>query len=327
LVRVVGRMAAIELRGVVKRFGPVTAVDGLDLDVPQGICLGLLGPNGAGKSTTMRILTGQAIADEGSIHVLEYDLPREAKEARAQMGVVPQLDNLDVDVSVAQNLAVFARLYRVKDVGAAVDRGLALARLTARRDDSVDELSGGMRRRLLLARGLIHEPRLILLDEPTVGLDPQTRLSIWNYLGELRRREAITIFMTTHYMDEAEHCDRIAIINEGSIIALDTPDALKASVGTDRVQISTADDEAAIAALAQVFEITGERRDGQVTFHVADGERFVPRLFAELPVPIRSVSVARPSLDDVFLTYTGTTIRDAEASAGESMRAFARARG
>ena len=193
-----------------------------------------------------------------------------------------------------------------------------------RRDARVSTFSGGMKRRLEIARGLLHSPRVLFLDEPTVGLDPQTRASIWNYLDELRRREAITIFLTTHYMDEAEHCDRIAILNEGRIIALDTPDALKASVGTDRVQITTADDDAAIAALAQLFEITGERRDGQVTFHVADGERFVPRLFAELPVPIRSVSVARPSLDDVFLAYTGTTIRDAEASAADSMRAFAR---
>jgi ABC-2 type transport system ATP-binding protein len=195
-----------------------------------------------------------------------------------------------------------------------------------RREARVATFSGGMKRRLEIARGLLHSPRVLFLDEPTVGLDPQTRLSIWRYLGELRRREAITIFMTTHYMDEAEHCDRIAIINEGRIIALDTPDALKASVGTDRVQIATADDEAAIAALA-AMAITGERRDGLVTFHVPDGERFVPRLFAELPVPIRSVSIARPSLDDVFLTYTGTTIRDAEATASEGMRAFARARG
>ena len=152
-------MAAIELRGVVKRFGPITAVDGLDLDVPEGICLGLLGPNGAGKSTTMRLLTGQAIPDAGELRALGHELPGDAKAARAEMGVVPQLDNLDVDVTVEDNLAVFARLYRVPDVGAAVDRALDLARLRERRRDAVDELSGGMRRRLLLARGLVHEPR------------------------------------------------------------------------------------------------------------------------------------------------------------------------
>src|SRR4051794_14774287 len=155
--------SAITLEGVVKTFGSITAVDGLDLDVPSGICLGLLGPNGAGKSTTMRLLTGQAIADSGRIRVLDFDLPAEAKAARAHMGVVPQLDNLDVDVTVEENLAVFARLYRVGDLHDAVDRALDLARLRDRRTDAVDELSGGMRRRLLLARGLIHDPRLVLL--------------------------------------------------------------------------------------------------------------------------------------------------------------------
>ena len=178
--------AAVRLRGVVKRFGEITAVDGLDLDVPQGICLGLLGPNGAGKSTTMRMLTGQVIANEGEIRVLGYELPGESKAARAQMGVVPQLDNLDVDVTVEDNLAVYARLYRVKDVRGAVERCLELARLQDRRRDEVDKLSGGMRRRLLLARGLVHEPPLLLLDEPTVGLDPQIRTELWSLIDGLR---------------------------------------------------------------------------------------------------------------------------------------------
>src|SRR5918995_3503440 len=195
-------MPAIELRGVVKHFGEITAVDGLDLDVPEGICLGLLGPNGAGKSTTMRMLTGQALADEGSIRVLGYPVPEESKEARAHMGVVPQLDTLDVDVTVEDNLAVFARLYRVPDVREAVDRGLELARLTDRRRDAVDKLSGGMRRRLLVARGLVHRPRLILLDEPTVGLDPQIRTQLWSLIGTLRS-EGTTILMSTHYIEEA----------------------------------------------------------------------------------------------------------------------------
>ncbi len=216
-------MAAIELRGVVKRFGPITAVDGLDLEVPAGICLGLLGPNGAGKSTTMRLLTGQAIADAGELRVLGHELPREAKAARAEMGVVPQLDNLDVDVTVEENLAVSARLYRVADVGAAVNRALDLARLHDRRKDAVDELSGGMRRRLLLARGLVHDPQLILLDEPTVGLDPQIRTEVWSLIDSLRAH-GTTILMSTHYIEEAERlADEVAVMAEGKIIARGRP--------------------------------------------------------------------------------------------------------
>jgi ABC-type multidrug transport system ATPase subunit len=219
-------LAAIELHGVVKMFGPNTAVDGLDLDVPKGICLGLLGPNGAGKSTTMRLLTGQAHQDEGEIRVLGHELPRESKEARALMGVVPQLDNLDVDVSVEDNLAVFARLYRVRDVRAAVDRGLALARLENRRRDAVDGLSGGMRRRLLLARGLLHEPQLVLLDEPTVGLDPQIRTQLWSLIDALRSR-GTTILMSTHYIEEAERlADEVALMAEGRVIARGRPSEL-----------------------------------------------------------------------------------------------------
>jgi ABC-2 type transport system ATP-binding protein len=325
----VAETTVIEARGLVKRYGDVEAVRGIDLTVHTGETFGFLGPNGAGKSTTIKILCTLANPTAGEARVAGFDVVRERAAVRRNIGLVFQDQTLDTYLSAERNLRFHGELYGVPRavIAERSKQVLEMVGLWGRRDARVSTFSGGMKRRLEIARGLLHSPRVLFLDEPTVGLDPQTRLSIWNYLGELRRREAITIFMTTHYMDEAEHCDRIAIINEGSIIALDTPDALKASVGTDRVQISTADDEAAIAALAQMFEITGERRDGQVTFHVADGERFVPRLFAELPVPIRSVSVARPSLDDVFLTYTGTTIRDAEASAGESMRAFARARG
>ena len=216
-------MAAIELRNVVKTFGPITAVDGLDLEIPEGICLGLLGPNGAGKSTTMRLLTGQAIADTGMLRVLGHDLPAEAKTARGLMGVVPQLDNLDVDVTVEDNLAIFARLYRVPDVGAAVEKALDIARLQERRRDAVDELSGGMRRRLLLARGLVHEPRLVLLDEPTVGLDPQIRTELWTLIGDLKAR-GTTILMSTHYIEEAERlADEVAVMHQGRIISRGHP--------------------------------------------------------------------------------------------------------
>ena len=216
----------IRLNDVVKTFGPITAVDGLDLDVPAGICLGLLGPNGAGKSTTMRLLTGQAIADSGRLEVLGFELPKQSKAARARMGVVPQLDNLDVDVTVEENLKVSARLYRVKDIPSAVDRALEMAKLTDRRKDAVDELSGGMRRRMLLARGLIHDPDLILLDEPTVGLDPQIRTQMWTLIDDLRSRGK-TVLMSTHYIEEAERlADDIAVMAHGKIIARGKPSDL-----------------------------------------------------------------------------------------------------
>jgi lipooligosaccharide transport system ATP-binding protein len=245
--------AAISIQGAVKRFGEITAVDGLDLDVPQGICLGLLGPNGAGKSTTMRMLTGQVIADSGEIRVFEHVLPVESKAARAQMGVVPQLDNLDVDVTVEDNLAIFARLYRVPDVREAVDRGLALARLTDRRRDAVDELSGGMRRRLLLARGLVHDPQLLLLDEPTVGLDPQIRTELWSLIDSLRS-EGKTILMSTHYIEEAERlADEVAVMTHGKVIARGKPsDLIVEHAGRETAEVYGPPDRLAeVRALAE----------------------------------------------------------------------------
>ena len=216
-------MKAIRINGLHKSFGPVKAVNGLDLEVPQGICLGLLGPNGAGKSTTMRLLTGQAVADSGEMEVLGYRLPEDGKQARARMGVVPQLDNLDIDVTVEQNLTIFARLYRVEDVPGAVDRALRLARLSDRRDYAVENLSGGMRRRLLLARGLVHGPELLLLDEPTVGLDPQIRTELWTLIDALRT-SGTTILMSTHYIEEAERlADEVALMAGGRIIARASP--------------------------------------------------------------------------------------------------------
>ena len=216
---------AIRLRGVVKRYGPITAVGGLDLDVPTGTCVGLLGPNGAGKSTTMRMLTAQSIADEGELEVLDFQLPRGSKQARAECGVVPQLDNLDVSLTVEQNLLVFAHLYRIarQDRHAAIERSLELANLVDRRDTRVDKLSGGMRRRLLIARALVHQPRLVLMDEPTVGLDPQVRQQLWALIDRLRY-EGTTILMSTHYIEEAQRlADTVLIMSHGEGVARGKP--------------------------------------------------------------------------------------------------------
>ncbi|MGZ8647745.1 MAG: ABC transporter ATP-binding protein [Solirubrobacteraceae bacterium] len=231
---------AIRLRGVVKRFGPLTAVDGLDLDVPAGTCVGLLGPNGAGKSTTMKALTAQVIADEGELEVLGHPLPDASKQARAEMGVVPQLDNLDTSLTVDQNLRVFAHLYRVP-AGArkdAIERALEIANLRERRASKVDELSGGMRRRLLIARGLLHQPRLLLLDEPTVGLDPQVRQELWALIDRLRS-EGVSILMSTHYIEEAERlCEEVTIMSHGKAVAVGPPRALIAEhAGPEAIEV------------------------------------------------------------------------------------------
>src|SRR3954453_11585274 len=220
--------SAIRLRGVVKRFGPIVAVDGFDLDVPEGTCVGLLGPNGAGKSTTMKMLTAQAIADEGEIEGPGPPGPGDPKVAGAEMGVVPQLDNLDVTLTVEQNLRVFAHLYRIgrRERRAAVERALEIANLTARRDTKVEKLSGGMRRRLLIARALVHRPRLVLMDEPTVGLDPQVRQELWALIDALRA-EGVSILMSTHYIEEAERlADTVTIMSHGKAVAVGRPSEL-----------------------------------------------------------------------------------------------------
>jgi lipooligosaccharide transport system ATP-binding protein len=216
---------AIRLRGVVKRYGAITAVNQLDLEVPTGTCVGLLGPNGAGKSTTMRMLTAQSIADEGELEVLGFQLPRESKQARAECGVVPQLDNLDVSLTVEQNLLVFSHLYRIgrHERPEAIERSLELANLVDRRETRVDKLSGGMRRRLLIARALVHKPRLVLMDEPTVGLDPQVRQQLWALIDQLRY-EGTTILMSTHYIEEAQRlADTVLIMSHGEAVARGRP--------------------------------------------------------------------------------------------------------
>jgi ABC-2 type transport system ATP-binding protein len=313
----------IQVRGLRKMYGELAAVDGADFDVAPGEIFGFLGPNGAGKSTTISALCTLLLPTEGTARVAGFDAVAQPLDVRRHIGLVFQDTTLDDYLTAAENLRFHAELYGVPraSVNERIQQLLEMVGLWDRRDGLVRTFSGGMKRRLEIARGLLHSPRVLFLDEPTVGLDPQTREHIWNYIGELRRREDITIFMTTHYMDEAEYCDRIAIIDQGKIVVSGTPDELKALVGKDRVQIGTEDDEGAIRALRERFDIEATMSEGFVTAHVPNGDTFVPKLFSGLGIEIKTVSVARPSLDDVFMTFTGRTIRDAESSTADRMRA------
>ena len=320
--------AAIEVEDLVKSYGDVEAVRGVSFTVPPGEVFGFLGPNGAGKSTTINMLCTLATPTSGSARVSGFDVVTQRDAVRRHIGLVFQDPTVDVQLTAEQNLRFHAELYGI-DAGVISDRMdqmLEMVGLADRRDQPVMTFSGGMKRRLEIARGLMHSPRVLFLDEPTIGLDPQTRNSIWRYIRALQKAEGTTIFMTTHYMDEAEFCDRIAIMDRGEIVVLDTPAALKAGVGADRVVLGTADDDAALAALGDRFGIEASVAEGAVTFHVENGEAFVPRLFAELGVAITSVAVSRPTLDDVFMRHTGTTIRDAETGGvGDLNRSMMRA--
>jgi len=311
---------AIAVHDLVKHFGDVEAVRGVEFAVPPGEVFGFLGPNGAGKTTTIHMLCTLAKPTSGWATVAGHDIVSERDDVRRNIGLVFQDPTLDNYLTAEQNLKLHAELYGLQRdlVRPRMRQVLEMVGLWERKDSPVGTFSGGMRRRLEIARGMMHSPRVLFLDEPTIGLDPQTRRSIWAYIAELQEREEITIFMTTHYMDEAEWCDRIAIMDHGEIVALDAPGKLKAGVGADRVMIHTDNDEAAIAALQDRFGIEARIAEGAVTFGVQQGEEFVPRLFAELAVPIKGVSVSRPTLDDVFMSYTGTTIRDAEEDAAKN---------
>ncbi|GII93163.1 ABC transporter ATP-binding protein [Sinosporangium siamense] len=298
---------AIFIRGAVKRYGEITAVDGLDLVVPDGICLGLLGPNGAGKSTTMRLLTGQSRADAGEIRMLGLPMPAQSKQVRALMGVVPQMDNLDEDLTVRDNLAVFAHLYRVAkgEREAAVRRAMGIAQLTDRAGTRVSKLSGGMRRRLLIARGLVHSPRLVLLDEPTVGLDPQIRQELWSLISRLRE-DGVTTLMSTHYIEEAERlADECALMSHGKVVARGTPGELIKEHAGEEVQEHFAPSErlAELESLAKGLGLSTRRTGPSVS--VLKSEQLTEEQRARLGPP----NVRRaPTLEDVFVVLTGETV-------------------
>ena len=318
------RAAAIEAVGLTKTYkskdSDVEAVKGIDLRVEAGQTYGFLGPNGAGKSTTIEMLCTIRNPTAGSARVAGFDVVRERDQVRRRIGLVFQQQTLDLQLTAEQNLRFHADLYGLSraDAERRIDEVLEMVALADRRSDMVMKFSGGMKRRLEIARGLVHAPQVLFLDEPTIGLDPQTRAAIWDYLHDLRQRTEITVFVTTHYMDEAEHCDRIAIMDNGEIVVEDTPEALKSSIGTDRIALRTDDDELAIARIRERLGVEAGVHEGQVTIAVPEGAEVVPRLFTELGVHIRSVTVTRPSLDDVFMTYTGRTIRDSEGPQGSN---------
>jgi ABC-2 type transport system ATP-binding protein len=315
----------IQAKGLVKRYKDVEAVRGIDLEVRAGEIFGFLGPNGAGKSTTISILCTLLKPTAGTARVAGIDVVHDPAGVRQRIGLVFQDPSLDDQLTGRENLDFHAFIYSVpsSERRKRIDEMLALLQLTDRASSQVKTYSGGMKRRLEIARGMLHQPQILFLDEPTLGLDPQTRQTIWTHVNELRDTKGVTIFMTTHYMDEAEYCDRIAVIDRGQIVALGTPDELKAMVGGDVVTITSSQPEAAGREIKEILGVTPSREDGTLRMEVPDGKAFVPRLVRELKSPVDTVSMRRPSLDDVFLKLTGRAIRDEEASATDQNRAMA----
>jgi ABC-2 type transport system ATP-binding protein len=314
-------MTMIEVQDLARRFGKIEAVKGVSFAVEEGEIFGFLGPNGAGKTTTINMLCTLLRPTEGSARVNGFDVLRQRSDVRRSIGLVFQQPTLDEYLSADQNLRFHGYAYalpadvrerRMNDLLEMVDLG-------DRRSGSVRTYSGGMKRRLEIARGLLHHPRVLFLDEPTLGLDPQTRRHIWDYLRSLREREGLTIFLTTHYMDEAEHCGRIAVIDHGEIVALDSPDGLKRAVGGDLVTFTTDEPGIAAAEVQERYGVEPTVADGSVRFHIPSGETFLPEFVRTFSRPMTSISLRRPTLDDVFLELTGREIRDQELGEMEVM--------
>jgi ABC-2 type transport system ATP-binding protein len=318
---------AIEIRGLRKKYGELEAVKGIDLEVPAGEIFGFLGPNGAGKSTTIKILCTLVRPTAGDALVAGYHVVEDRTEVRRHIGLVFQEPTLDDYLTAEQNLRFHAEIYGMPKaaIQPRLDSVLEMVGLTDRRKDRVSTFSGGLKRRLEIGRGLLHSPRVLFLDEPTIGLDPQSRGTLWRYVDQLRVQESITVFLTTHYMDEAERCDRIAIIDQGGIVVLGSPAGLKASVGQDRIRIRTAHDDTAAATIVDRLGVKAIASKDGVDVFTDDGEGFVPRIF-ELGLSVQSVTVTKPTLDDVFLAYTGNRIDDAPATGGRPPGPWSRKR-
>jgi ABC-2 type transport system ATP-binding protein len=305
-----------------RRFGALEAVRDVTFQVSAGEVFGFLGPNGAGKTTTINMLCTLLTPTTGTATINGFDVVANPTEVRRSIGLVFQQPTLDESLTAEQNLLFHAYAYGMsaKQRRAQIYRLLTLVGLWARRLDTVRVFSGGMRRRLEIARGLLHEPRVLFLDEPTLGLDPQTRRRIWEYLTELRERDDLTIFLTTHYMDEAEHCDRVAVIDHGRIVALDTPDRLKAQVGGDVVIITTPTPKPTAEEVRRRYGLDAAVDGTTVRFQVADGDKFLPDFVRSFGHPLEAIALRRPTLDDVFLHHTGREIREDDNPAAPSGR-------
>jgi len=319
----------IEAEHLVKKFGAVIAVKDVSFHMETGEVFGFLGPNGAGKTTTINMLCTLVKPTSGRALVCGYDVVKEPNKVRHCLALVFQEPTLDERMTALDNLRFHAFVYNLppKLAKQRIEEVLRMVELWERRYNLVRTFSGGMKRRLELARGLLHHPQVLFLDEPTLGLDPQTRVRMWEYVHELRQREKMTVFLTTHYMDEAENADRIAIIDAGTIIALGSPETLKEKVGGDLISLETEDDDKAIQELALKFNIQAVRDRNGLKFEVAHANTFIPQLTSSLSMPVRSLSLRRPTLEDVFIKLTGKDLREEELSGADALREWARRHG
>jgi ABC-2 type transport system ATP-binding protein len=314
----------IQVEDLVKKFGELTAVNGISFAVDSGAIFGFLGPNGAGKSTTIKMLATLLKPTAGRATLAGFDINSQPNQVRQNIGLVFQDPSLDIRLTADENLQFHARLYNVpKDVfSTRAEQVLRMVDLLDRRSSLVSTFSGGMKRRLEIARGLLHHPKVLFLDEPTLGLDPQTRNAIWQHVRTLRDEVGTTVFMTTHYMDEAENCDHIAIIDHGKIQAIDTPVALKRMIGGDKIIVRG--DEALAQDISARYNVELQKVSGEFHFQINSGAEFVPRLVTDFHGRVKSIQVKQPSLEDVFLKLTGHAIREQEGSALDLMRQGAR---
>ena len=319
----------IDVENLAKSFGWVPAVKGVSFSVTGGEVFGFLGPNGAGKTTTINMLCTLLRPTSGRAMINGFDVIQERDNVRKSIGLVFQESTLDEYLTAEQNLRFHGYAYGIPAHAREerIHALLTLVELWDRRTSDVRNYSGGMKRRLEIARGLLHRPKVLFLDEPTLGLDPQTRRRIWEHILELRRTEDLTIFLTTHYMDEAENCDRIAVIDHGEIVALDTPEKLKDSMGGDLITIELDQVDGASRELKSRYGVEPRVEHQTVSFEVPHGSQFLPEFMRTFSVPIKSVSLRRPTLDDVFLKLTGRAIREQEAGFVDQLRRAHRFRG